>query len=102
MKYEPQPHPRRSGIWEITRWAVALSILAWVAWLPHTSALFFALCAGTHVESHEADLNHDGYVSLSEAGYACNVDSRPVSHHGRVCTEVYNRVDWRPIKEYCD
>lgn len=90
------------GIAETLRWTSCLAGLAVLAWLPRTSALFFALCAGTPVEHYQADLDQDGYVSLVEASYACNLDSRPVHDRGRVCTEYYNRVDWRPVTLVCD
>lgn len=88
--------------WTILRWLIGLTILGGLVWAPYTPLLYFALCAGSHVEAYEADLNHDGYVSVMEAGYACNVDSRPVKHDGQTCTEYYSRADWRPIKEVCD
>lgn len=92
---------RPRSIWTLVRWLGACAILAGLVWLPRTPALFFALCAGTHIESFEADLNHDGYVSVGEAGYACNVDSRSTTRDGRACTEYYNRVNWRTIKVEC-
>jgi hypothetical protein len=93
--------PPGSLLLETLQWIVALTALGCVAWLPHTPALFMALCAGTHIEFYEADLNRDDYVSVTEASYACNVDSRPVRNAGRSCTEYYNRVDWRPVKLEC-
>lgn len=83
------------------QWIVALTALFCLSYLPRTPALFMALCAGSHVEFYEADLNHDAYVSVTEAAYACNVDSRPVRNEGRMCTEYYNRMDWRPVKLEC-
>lgn len=88
--------------WTVLRWLTGLTALGFLLWVPRSPLLFFALCAGTPVESFEADLNHDGYVSVMEAGYACNVDSRPVKHEGKVCTEYFSRADWRKIKEVCD
>ena len=98
----PTSETKRQTDWTVCRWLTGLSILACLAWAPRTSLLFLALCAGTPVELDEADLNHDGYVSVIEAGYACNVDSRPVKHDGRSCTEYYSKADWRTIKEVCD
>lgn len=98
----PTSRRRPRAIWEWARWLGAIAILGILVWLPHTPALFFPLCAGTHIEFQEADLNHDGYVSVGEASYACNVDSRPTTRDGHACTEYYNRVDWRPIKEVCE
>ena len=93
---------RPSGFLEFSRWLAGLTSLGILVWIPQTPVLFLALCAGTPVEFYEADLNHDDYVSVIEAGYACNLDSRPVKRHGHSCTEFYNRVDWRPIKEVCE
>ena len=87
---------------DLARWLIGILILAGLVWAPHSPLLYFALCAGTPVESYEADLNLDGYVSVIEAGYACNVDSRRVQHDGRSCTRYYSRADWRTIKEVCD
>ena len=98
----PISRTRPGAFGELTRWIAMIVLLGGLAWLPRTSALFFALCAGSHVDWEYADLNHDGYVSVIEAGYACNVDSRPVRRNGRMCTEYYNRVDWRPVQEVCD
>ncbi|MGQ0619805.1 MAG: hypothetical protein ACT4QA_07805 [Panacagrimonas sp.] len=83
-------------------WVAALVVLGGLIWLPHSSLLFVALCAGTHVEETDADLDHDGYVSVSEAGYACNVDSRSTTRDGHACTEYYNRRDWRTVKLVCE
>lgn len=93
--------PQGSLLLEGLQWTVAVTALVCLAYLPRTPALFMALCAGTHIEFYEADLNHDDYVSVTEAAYACNVDSRPVRNDGRSCTEYYNRVDWRPVKLEC-
>jgi len=93
---------KQSAFLELSRWLAAITALGILVWIPRTPVLFFALCAGTPLEFYEADLNHDDYVSVAEAGYACNLDSRPVKHHGKACTEYYNRVDWRPIKEVCE
>jgi len=93
---------KHSAILEISRWLAAFVALGILVWIPRTPVLFFALCAGTPLEFYEADLNHDEYVSVVEAGYACNLDSRPVKRHGHACTEYYNRVDWQPIKEICE
>lgn len=93
--------PQGSLLVEGMQWIVVLTTLVCLAYLPRTPALFMALCAGTHIEFYEADLNHDDYVSVTEAAYACNVDSRPVRNDGRTCTEYYNRVDWRPVKLEC-
>lgn len=98
----PPSETKRRTDWTVLRWLTGLTVLGLVAWAPRSPLLFFALCAGTPVEMHEADLNHDGYVSVIEAGYACNVDSRPVTHDGRACIEYYSRADWRPIKEVCE
>jgi hypothetical protein len=96
------PRDKPSGIWGITRLFATIAMLAVLVWLPRSSALYYALCAGTHIESQEADLDHDGYVSVMEASYACNVEARPVKRNGRACIEYSNRVDWRPIKEECE
>lgn len=87
---------------DILRWLVGITILGGLVWAPRSPLLYAVLCAGTPVEFYEADLNHDDYVSVMEASYACNVDSRPVRHDGRACTEYYSRADWRTIKEVCD
>jgi hypothetical protein len=100
-RYEPKRvHTTLSQ--EALRWAAGLSILIGLAWLPHTSALYVVLCAGSQVEMADADRNHDGYVSMMEAGYACNVESRHVVRKGRHCTEYYNRMDWSQVKLVCD
>lgn len=93
---------RPGTISTVIHWIGGMGILAMLVWLPRTSALYFALCAGTHVEAYEADLNHDGYVSVVEAGYACNVDSRPIRRDGKSCIQYYNRVDWRQVKLDCE
>ena len=98
----PTSETKRGTDWTVLRWLTGLTALGCLAWAPRSPLLFLALCAGTPVESHEADLNHDGYVSVIEAGYACNVDSRPVTHDGRSCTEYYSKADWRTIKEVCE
>lgn len=98
----PSSEHKRPTDWTVLRWLTGFTCLGMLAWAPHSPLLYFALCAGTPVEMYEADLNHDGYVSVIEAGYACNVDSRPVKHDGRACTEYYSRADWRPIKEVCE
>lgn len=95
--------PTKPGTdWTLFRWLIGLTILGGVAWAPRSPLLFYALCAGTPVTSYEADLNHDGYVSVIEAGYACSVDSRTVMRDGKSCTQYVSRVDWRPIKEVCE
>ena len=87
---------------EWVRWLSGLAILGSLMWLPRTAALFVVLCAGTPVEKDEADLNHDSYVSVTEAGYACNVESRAITRNGRACTEYYSKADWRTVKVQCD
>lgn len=98
----PTPPTKPRTDWTVLRWLTGLTILAGLAWAPRSPLLFFALCAGTPVEMYEADLNHDDYVSVIEAGYACNLDSRSVTRDGHACTEYYSRADWRTIKEVCD
>lgn len=100
--YAPKLRARPRPIWTVLQWLAAFALLGGLLWLPRTQLLFVALCAGTHVEKNDADLNHDGYVSVNEAGYACNVDSRSVTRKGRTCTEYFNRADWRTIKMICD
>lgn len=88
--------------WTLFRWLMGLTLLGGLVWAPRSALLFYALCAGTPVEIGEADLNHDGYVSVMEAGYACNVGERAFVRDGHSCKEYYSRADWRPIKEVCD
>lgn len=87
---------------EVLRWLIGLAALGAVMWMPFSPALYYALCAGSHVSQSEADRNHDGFVSVSEAGYACNVASRTVERRGMRCQEFYNRVDWRQVKLVCE
>lgn len=87
---------------EVLRWVIGLLVLALAAWMPRSPALFVALCAGTRVSHSEADLDHDGRVSLPEAAYACNVESRTVMRKGRTCTEYYRRVDWHQVELICE
>lgn len=98
----PAPRQQPQTDWTVLRWLTGIAILCGLAWVPRSPLLFVALCAGTPVNFSEADLNHDDYVSVIEAGYACNVDSRPVRRNGHACTEYYSRVDWRTIKEVCE
>lgn len=98
----PTPRVKRRTDWTVLRWLTGITMLGGLVWAPHTPMLFYALCAGTHVDFPDADLNHDGYVSVTEAGYACNVDSRAITRDGHACTEYYSRADWRTIKEICD
>lgn len=87
---------------EALRWLVGASLLGLLAWAPHSPALYYALCFDAPVTYAEADLDTDGHVSVREAGYACNVDTRPVRQDGRTCIEFFSRADWRPIKTVCD
>jgi hypothetical protein len=84
------------------RWLLGLVLLAGLAWLPHSPALYFVMCAGTPVTAQEADLDHNGRVTFMETAFACNVDSRPVAHRGQNCTEYFSRADWRQIKLVCE
>ena len=49
----------------------------------------------------EADLDKDGTVSLTEAGYIASSGTREVVRDGRRCTEFFAYKDGLPLKVVC-
>lgn len=58
--------------------------------------------AGVPVTYSEADLDHDGWVSLGEALYLSDAGTRSVQRAGeRSCVEYFALKDGLPIKTVC-
>ena len=49
----------------------------------------------------ETDLDHDGRVSWSEAGYVCDYGRRHITSNGKQCTEYFAYKDGLTLKVVC-
>lgn len=81
--------------------------LAFVAGIPLAGGALIAygpfLLARSRVPVifNEADLDRDGHVSWTEAGYIADRGTRLVVLDGRQCTEYFAFKDGMPIKVVC-
>ena len=74
------------------------SILGVAAYL---YAPFLIAGAVVPVTFGEADLNHDGAVSFTEAEYIASSGRRTYSQRGKTCTEFFAYKDGLPLKTLC-
>lgn len=88
-------HPRRRrSIVVLT--AVAAATVGIVKWGP-----FLWARSQVPMSFHEADLNHDGAVSFTEAAYIVSSGTRRLFHNGRRCSELFAYKDGLPLKVVC-
>ena len=78
-------------ITSVTLGTVAISGRVW----------FWTLCASSPMSFDETDLDHNGRVSWSEAGYVCDFGRRPIVSNGKQCTEYFAYKDGLPLKVVC-
>ena len=64
-------------------------------------APFLVARAVVPVTFGEADLNHDGAVSFTEADYIASSGQRTYSQGGRICTEFFAYKDGLSLKTIC-
>ena len=94
---DDRAHPARK--WRRAGPLIALAgILGFAAYL---YAPFLVARASVPVTFGEADLNHDGAVSLTEADYIASSGRRTYFRAGRTCTEFFAYKDGLPLKTVC-
>ena len=85
------------------RYVIAVTVLALTASiLWNLGPIWFWLqCSGSPVSFVEADLNHDGNVTFTEAEYVCDYGVRTIDDGGKQCTEYFAYKDGIPVKIVC-
>ena len=62
---------------------------------------FWTLCSSSPMSFDETDLDHNGRVSWSEAGYVCDFGQRQTTSNGKQCTEYFALKDGLILKTVC-
>jgi hypothetical protein len=70
-------------------------IFAWFYLMPYVLIMF------SPFSWTEVDIDKNGFVSPSEAGYFADYGKRQYEENGKSCTEYYALKDGLPLKKEC-
>ena len=70
-------------------------IFAWFYLMPYVLIMFSPFSWA------EVDMDKNGFVSPSEAGYYADYGERQYMENGKSCTEYYALKDGLPLKKVC-
>ena len=92
---------RAHGVRRRRRVGLLVALTSILAVTAYVYAPFFVARAVVPVTFGEADLNHDGAVSFTEADYIASSGRRTYAQGGKTCTEFFAYKDGLALKTIC-